>query len=320
MSDSIVITATALALAQQGAAGPIGSDPVSGAFSIRRLPEEVPDRRHTGPSSRLARLIGQLATEAGLALGDLAGPATGLVSGSRYGCSLVADMHRRLRDLGPRGIDAVGFAQATHNFPVSACAIDYGIQGPGIALVSSLAAGMEALTCGRDWLREGRCDRVIVAAFEDLQGPAAAHVELLASPHAPPVHEAMALVLLERGCVARARGAPVLAELAGLAMVPPRDQPGAATAARAFGTDQVVPRLLLAEAEARVPPLVDCLAVGGLLAVIRALEATTASGQAQDWLVGAMDPRCGGILAGLHCLPVTTFAPVSAPVRQEIMA
>jgi len=60
--------------------------------------------------------------------------------------------------------------------------------------------------------------------------------------------------------------------------------------------------------------------VGGLLTVIRALEATTASGQAQDWLVGAMDPRCGGILAGLHCLPVTTFAPVSAPVRQEIMA
>ncbi|MBL8563433.1 MAG: hypothetical protein JNN06_14235 [Gemmobacter sp.] len=316
MSDSIVITATALALAQQDAPGPIGAGPVSGAVSILRLPEEAPDRRHTGPSSRLARLIGQLAADAGLAPGDLAGPATGLVSGSRYGCSLVADMHRRLRDLGPRGIDAVGFAQATHNFPVSACAIDYGIQGPGIALVSSLAAGMEALTCGRDWLREGRCDRVIVAAFEDLHGPAAAHVELLAAPHAPPVHEAMALVLLERGSLARARGAPVLAELAGLAMVPPQGQPRA-VAARAFGGDPAAPRLLIAEAEAPVPPLVDCLAVGGLLALIRALEATAASEQAQDWLVGALDPRCGGILAGLHCLPVASFA---APARQEAMA
>lgn len=315
MSDSIVITATALALAHQGAPGPIGSDPVSGTFSIVKLPPEVPDRRHTGPSSRLARMIGQLAAEAGLAPGDLAGPATGLVSGSRYGCSLVADMHRRLRDLGPRGIDAVGFAQATHNFPVSACAIEYGIQGPGIALVSSLAAGMEALTCGRDWLREGRCDRVIVAAFEDLEGPAAAHVELLAAPHAPPVHEAMALVLLERGAVARARRAPVLAELAGLAMVPPQGQP-AALSARAFGSDRVAPRLLLARPEQAAPPLVDCLAVGGLLAVIRALEITAASGQAQDWLVGALDPRCGGIVAGLHGLPL----PVSATARQEVLA
>lgn len=318
MSDSIVITATALALAEQPAPSvPAGGKTASGAFSILRLPEEPADRRHTQLSSRLSRLIGELASRAGLLPADLAGPATGLVSGSRYGCSLVADMHRRLRELGPRGIDAVGFAQATHNFPVSACAIDYGIQGPGIALVSSHAAGMEALTCGRDWLLEGRCDRVIVAAFEDLEGPAAAHVELLAAPGAPPVHEAMALVLLERGSTARARRATVLAEIAGTAMMRPGAETGdlRAVAQRAFGHLPASMGILLAAPESASPPetadgapmLVDCLAVGGLLALIRALDRPGPG----DWLVGALDPRTGGIAAGLRC-PPTACSEVAA--------
>jgi 3-oxoacyl-(acyl-carrier-protein) synthase len=303
MQEPIVITATALALADAPAPfAPEGA--AASGFSIFHLPQEVPEGRHTVPSQRMARLIAALAAKAGLPEDGFAGPDTGIVSGSRYGCALVFDMNRRLRQGGPRGIDAVGFAQATHSFPLSACAIDFGIQGPGLAFVSSQAAGMEALQCARDWLVEGRCERVIVAGFEDLHGPAAAHLAQIQAPGAAPVHEAMALILLERADSAAARGAPVLAQLRGTAIL----RAGAddlalrVAADRAFGAAPQPLALLLAGLGQNVGPagnrvLVDCLSAGGLLAMIHAIEADNGCA---DWLVGAVDPALGGVAAGLH--------------------
>ncbi len=295
MSDELVVTATALALAETATGAP-----ASGASTIYRLPAEVLDRRHTPISQRLVRMVGQLAEDAGLAREDIAGPDTGLVSGSRYGCALVYDMHRRLREGGPRGIDAVAFAQATHNFPVSACAIEYGIRGPGVAIVSSTAAGIEALLCAADWLREGRCQRVIVVAYEDLEGPAAVHLASLGRN--APVHEAMALVMLERRESAIARGAPMLAQLAGTATLAPQGKGRAPddVAAAAFGEASGVATVIAGQPDQALP-LVDCVSAGGLLAMIRAIGA--AAPQAK-WLAGAMDPVRGGAAVALR-LPET---------------
>jgi 3-oxoacyl-(acyl-carrier-protein) synthase len=309
MPNDIVITATALALADVTAPDSFQCiRPASGNFCIHLLPVEMTDGRHTIPSQRMARMIETLAERAGLTPVSFMGPATGIVSGSRYGCSLVFEMNRRLRKHGPRGIDAVGFAQATHSFPVSACSIDFGIQGPGVAFVSSYAAGMEALLCAQDWLREGRCDQVIVAGFEDLHGPASSHLSEVCAPIGSAIHEAMALILLERGPTARARRAPILAELRGTAMLRPGlDSAEVRHAAdRAFGTTPAQLRMLLVrngaeplvDLDARsTPAMVDCLAVGGLLALIRALESGT---NTADWLIGAIDPHVGGVAAGIH--------------------
>lgn len=306
MSDSIVVTATAYQMAKADC-DPAASD----RFRIHRLePEPTDHRRHTPVSQRLIRMVGELAEQAGLDREQLAGPATGIVSGSRYGCALVFDMHRRLRDKGPRGIDAVSFAQATHNFPVSACAIEYGIRGPGVALVSSAAAGMEALLCAADWLAEHRCQRVIIAAFEDLDGAAARHLHHIAAPDAAPVHEAMALVMLERADSAAARGAPVLAEITDTVTLRAGDWSADTLSAECLATNRPA---FAGSATKRLPAtgtqiaiarhgaaaigsldLPDCLAPGGLIALIQAIQ----SGQ-DDWLAGALDLHLGGVAARL---------------------
>lgn len=163
--------------------------------------------RMTRPSHRLAALIRRLCAAARLPLAELSGPGTGLVSGSQFGCAQVYDMHSRLLRQGPRGIDAVRFAQATHNYPISAAAIEFGLQGPCLAVVSGPQAGADALTCATDWLSDARCDRVLVAAYEDFAPPLTTYLQQRVTV-TPDVlfGEAMVLLLLERQEDALARG------------------------------------------------------------------------------------------------------------------
>lgn len=222
MSDGIVISGVALALAESGCQSVVkhGTGAAFEGFGIRRLDRDAFDRgikvdraRHTPVSFRMAGLVADVLRGAKLNRDAVCGPGTGIISGSQYGCSIVYEMHRRLRDFGRRSIDAIVFAQATHSYPVSACAIEYGLQGPCAAVVGSRTAGMEALLCARDWLVEGRCDRVIVAAYEDLDGPVPDHIRASIGQAGRDVLECMALLCVERSDVALSRRAPVLAEL-----------------------------------------------------------------------------------------------------------
>jgi hypothetical protein len=161
--------------------------------------------RMTRPSHRLTALIRRLCTEARLPLAELRGPGTGLVSGSQFGCAQVYEMHSRLLRHGARGVDAVRFAQATHSYPVSAAAIEFGLQGPCLAVVSGGQAGADAMTCASDWLREARCDRVLVAAYEDFSPPLTTYLQQQVTPDVL-FGEAMVLLLLERQKDAQSRG------------------------------------------------------------------------------------------------------------------
>lgn len=245
----------------------------------------------------MQRLFGQ----ANLTLDDRVGAVTGLVSGSRYGCSIVYDMHRRLRESGPRGVDAVGFAQATHNYPISACAIEFGLKGPLAALVSSPAAGMEALVCASDWLREGRCKRVIVAAYEDFDGMVTEHLKL-ARNGAGAMREAMALICMETADVAAARQAPVLAELRGTMITPARTGRTEIgdRARRMFGDDVAAYGNRIAGIEGDIG---ICLGATGLAELALSLMPGAQDSADRDWLVGAVDSGTGGAIAAIRLLP-----------------
>ncbi|UWQ12779.1 hypothetical protein K3X41_15675 (plasmid) [Aliiroseovarius crassostreae] len=170
--------------------------------------------RQTRLSHRLERMIQRLAMAANLPVSELQGPGTGLVSGSQFGCSQVYQMQSRLHEFGPRGIDAVRFAQATHNYPITSAAIEFGIQGPSLAVVSGSQAGSDALTCALDWLRDGRCARVLVTTYEDFAPPLTTHLAQRArAPEGPVFAEAMVLMLLEQESAARSRGRhPILSQ------------------------------------------------------------------------------------------------------------
>ena len=230
MKDSVIISSVSINLAQKDPLPVVvpDVDTAFGPFNIKVLDQQEfkknsgsARRRHTAVSYRLSAMIKRLIEQAGFDASQIAGSETGLVSGSSYGCSAVFDMHQKLREYGPRGIDAVRFAQATHSYPISKCAIEFGLKGPSLALVSCEAAGMEALLCAYDWITENRCERVIVAAYEDFSAPVREHIihSLGGKKLTGTVREAMVLIMVERKSAAIERGGVVLAEITGMATI-----------------------------------------------------------------------------------------------------
>ncbi|MBV2358174.1 hypothetical protein KUH32_00160 [Thalassococcus sp. CAU 1522] len=299
MNDSIVISASCadvaspalLPSAGQTAAAPFGTFSV---FSLDHTAFETASPaergRHTRVSHRLSSLVPRLLDRAGLAPQALAGSSCGIVSGSVYGCSQVYDMHRRLKRFGPRGVDAVRFAQATHNYPVSACAIEYGIEGPCLSILNAETAGLDALQCAHDWLRAGRCTRVLVTAYEDFASPTGDHLAGRARPHlcsGQGYGEAMVVVLLETARAAAARGRTDLPVLTSIGTVPPA-KPGLSVRADSETTQGFAPRNL------------DFLGAGGLLALHDLLNSPAAGqpGRVQ-WRIAAAAQGVSGVAAGI---------------------
>ncbi|WP_425101082.1 beta-ketoacyl synthase N-terminal-like domain-containing protein [Tropicibacter sp. S64] len=246
--------------------------------------------RHTRVSWRLDNMISRLLDLTGLSRDAIAGPRTGLISGSQYGCAQVYEMHMRLRRNGPRGVDPVSFAQATHNYPVSAAAIEYGIEGPCLAAVSFESAGLDALQIAVDWLNAGRCDRVLVAAYEDLASPIADHLAARARDMPGTAYgEAMVLLLLERERAAVARGhhgLPVLTRVAPVRMP-------CGVGLRVFAEQATRPSTL-------APRPLDYLAAGGLLALHDLLSRAEGGVHAgEQWQIAARGSAGAGIAASV---------------------
>lgn len=112
--------------------------------------------------------------------------------------------------------------------------IDLGFKGPAVTIASGCATGLDALGWGYAQLRAGRCDAAIVGATESPLFPmsfaTACSLGILSKRNSEPeramrpfdrnrdgivLSEAACAVVLEREDHARARGARVLAELAG---------------------------------------------------------------------------------------------------------
>ncbi|MDA7429488.1 beta-ketoacyl synthase N-terminal-like domain-containing protein [Primorskyibacter aestuariivivens] len=295
MNDTIVITASCADVASPDLLPAEGhsADAPFGNFSVFCLDhsgfETAPRAvrgRHTRVSYRLNKMIPRLLERAGLTADALAGPGCGMVSGSSYGCSQVYEMHRRLKKMGPRGVDAVRFAQATHNYPVSACAIDYKIEGPCLSVLNAETAGLDALQCAQDWLRAGRCDRVLVAAYEDLAPPIGDHLaDRARSLPKQGFGEAMVLVLLEKASVAQRRDdLPILTHVA---PVPPGGA-GLSVTSHSPGSPGFTPRTL------------EYLGAGGLIALHDLLNSPEAGQRGpQQWQISAAGQSGSGIVAGI---------------------
>ncbi|WP_422528895.1 beta-ketoacyl synthase N-terminal-like domain-containing protein [Serratia fonticola] len=177
--------------------------------------KEMEHRRQTVVSTQLLQLCQQLFRDAGLDGVNVAGEETGLVSGAYYGCmSVTQGILTTLHQKGPRGVDAIEFAKATHSFPLSAVSIAFSLLGPAAAVVSDELASLDALMMARDWLLAGRCQRVIVAGYEHFSPLLQAHLGHLASEG----HycDNLSVVMLETQSSALARGAVIRAEVLGL--------------------------------------------------------------------------------------------------------
>ena len=112
--------------------------------------------------------------------------------------------------------------------------IDLGFKGPAITIASGCATGLDVLAWGYAQIRSGRCDAALIGATESPLFPmsfaTACSLGVLSKRNSEPakamrpfdrnrdgivLSEAACGLMLEREDHARARGAPILAELAG---------------------------------------------------------------------------------------------------------
>ena len=94
---------------------------------------------------------------------------TGIISGSAFGC-LESQDHLRmvLNEKGPAYFDPVEFPWTSHNFPISAAAIKFGLKGPITAMIASMSAGLNAIIYSAFQIIKGQAQRMIVVAFDEI--------------------------------------------------------------------------------------------------------------------------------------------------------
>lgn len=94
---------------------------------------------------------------------------TGIISGSAFGCLESQDRLRMvLHEKGPGYFDPVAFPWTSHNFPISAAAIKFGLKGPITAMIASMSAGLNAVIYSAYQIIKGQTDRMIVVAFDEI--------------------------------------------------------------------------------------------------------------------------------------------------------
>jgi 3-oxoacyl-[acyl-carrier-protein] synthase II len=131
------------------------------------------------------------------------GERTAMVLGTAYGCHATnEDYYRGVLAGGPGGASPRLFAYTLPSSPVGEVSIHYGIKGPAAAVTNGLTAGLDAIAAGLRELRQGRADRVLVAAAE----VATPLLERLLGT-ATPLQDGSAALLFERTAQAAQRGA-----------------------------------------------------------------------------------------------------------------
>ncbi len=95
--------------------------------------------------------------------------ATGIISGSAFGCLESQDrLLKVLHEKGPSYLDPVEFPLTSHNFPISAASIKYGLKGPITAMIASMSAGLNALVYSAVQILKGQSPRMMVVAFDEI--------------------------------------------------------------------------------------------------------------------------------------------------------
>ena len=160
------------------------------------------------------------ATSTGVFLGSSTG---GMLEGEAFYRCLSASGEARDR------LRASGVAAQPNNAPTDAVARTLGTRGPSLTLASACSAASMAIEAALDSLREGECDAALAGGADGLCELTYAGFNSLRAVDARPAQpfrkerggmslgEGAGVLVLETLEHARARGAPILAELAGAA-------------------------------------------------------------------------------------------------------
>lgn len=200
-------------------------------------PKEYLGERNLRPVDRTSRLLLVAATRAleasGWSAEARAGREVGLVVGTIF-CSVktIAEFDRRGLQLGPSHASPMDFANSVINAAAGQTAIWHGLSGVNSTISQGEASGLAALAYAADLIRLGRADAILAGGVEELcfesfvgfaragrlcggngSGEHPVPFDTRRNGFAPA--EGAALLMLEDAGSAAARGATVLAEIAG---------------------------------------------------------------------------------------------------------
>lgn len=156
----------------------------------------------------------------------------GVFLGTYRGMSEVSEqIWSKLIDSEPRFVPALLFQETVTNAVASAISIRWGFRGTNYAISSGNSSGFQVLHLAVEALRDGRLDAIVAGTFDlftqanqhdmdDLGMLSASNVSRPYDTHRDGfvMGEGAAVVVLETYASAKARGATVLAEIAGLGL------------------------------------------------------------------------------------------------------
>ncbi|GGW53237.1 3-oxoacyl-[acyl-carrier-protein] synthase 2 [Streptomyces lucensis JCM 4490] len=180
---------------------------------------------------------GEAVHHAGLVLDDDSGPRAGVVIGSGYGPMAAHGRHfATLEESGPRRVSP--FAQITGAIDSAACEIGFrfGVTGPTRALSTACASGADAIGEAAHWIRHGTVDVALAGGAEHILNrldlASSGNARALSTRNDAPAEASRpfdtdrdgfvmsagaGVLVLESAEHALARGATILAEVAGYA-------------------------------------------------------------------------------------------------------
>ena len=138
-------------------------------------------------------------------------PQVGIVLGTALGCFLTnVAYQRRFADGGAAAASPRLFAATVSNAAAGELAIAYRLGGPAITLAAGGVAGLVAIAHAVDLLRAGQADAIVAGGMDAAGEPLERWIADGGLAVEEPGGEGAAMLVLERGEDARARGARVL--------------------------------------------------------------------------------------------------------------
>ena len=153
------------------------SEQCFGEHPIGRIPDEYFGQNLKSTEKRsfdritmvVCDTVGQCVADAGLSGQPDKLAETGIISGSGFGCLETQDrLIQVLEEKGPAYFDPLEFPCTSHNFPISAAAIKFGLKGPITSMVAAMSAGLNALVYSAYQIMKGQTQRMIVVAFDEI--------------------------------------------------------------------------------------------------------------------------------------------------------
>lgn len=199
---------------------------ITGAGVVHRLRlETLPEgvRARAARAERVTQLVlaagGTALAAAGLAQTEgPPRPGIGVVLGTAFGCFLTnVNYQRRLAEAGPAGASPRLFAATVSNAAAGELGIAYRLGGPAVTLSAGGASGLVAIGHALDLVRAGRAEALVAGGMDAVDGALERWLAAGGLDVGRPPAEAAAVVTLEPTARARARGAAIIGEVAGVA-------------------------------------------------------------------------------------------------------